>query len=489
MRWRNPVFLLFSLTTVMAAIASLLFRDPWLYIALLASIAVCAVLLLSWVRDRVNAIALCVGNIDSKVAAVGARIATVEQALEGLPSKESLTAMVEEAGRKAIAQITAHVDARFGESAEFFRKSEDARHRDFEQVFIFQANRSAEQAQRQAAVESSIARLADLAMDQWVETRNSIHEVSASSSRAVTETSLRTQEQLTRCAKKLDSLELVITDQLATLKSEGHDQLVEVEQAISSSEGRVFHCLNSVITEIQGSRTSLGDVVKEVEALKDKASVDLGRATNELIREFDALLHLHSSDTVSQCEPLLGDWAMDPIGLQAVLRIVRDRRPSLVVECGSGASTVWIARALQALGAGQLVALEHLEEYRAKLEPDLQALGLDQIADVRLAPLEPRKVGDDEVHWYCEAGTRFCSESIDLLLVDGPPGTCGQQARFPALPLLVEALAPGAIILLDDYGRADEVAIGERWMKQFPQLHKVGMVGPRTLAFEWKVDK
>jgi hypothetical protein len=59
---------------------------------------------------------------------------------------------------------------------------------------------------------------------------------------------------------------------------------------------------------------------------------------------------------------------------------------------------------------------------------------------------------------------------IDLLLVDGPPGSAGTQARYPALPVLSDRLADGAIVVLDDFSRADETTIVERWCAEIPGL-------------------
>ena len=54
---------------------------------------------------------------------------------------------------------------------------------------------------------------------------------------------------------------------------------------------------------------------------------------------------------------------------------------------------------------------------------------------------------------------------IDLLIVDGPPGSTGTRARFPAYPLLSERLAPSALILVDDLQRSDERAVVDAWLE------------------------
>ena len=56
-----------------------------------------------------------------------------------------------------------------------------------------------------------------------------------------------------------------------------------------------------------------------------------------------------------------------------------------------------------------------------------------------------------------------------LVIVDGPPGATGPQARYPALPALLQAIpaAPARplqiTLLLDDLIRADEQATAAAW--------------------------
>jgi hypothetical protein len=47
-------------------------------------------------------------------------------------------------------------------------------------------------------------------------------------------------------------------------------------------------------------------------------------------------------------------------------------------------------------------------------------------------------------------------DEIDLLLVDGPPGSLGEMARYPALHVLESQLASNAVVILDDADRPDE---------------------------------
>jgi hypothetical protein len=56
-----------------------------------------------------------------------------------------------------------------------------------------------------------------------------------------------------------------------------------------------------------------------------------------------------------------------------------------------------------------------------------------------------------------------------LMVVDGPPGATGPQARYPALPALLQAIPADparplqVTLLLDDLIRADEQATASAW--------------------------
>lgn len=335
--------------------------------------------------------------------------------------------------------------------------------------------------------------------DQAVRSESEAVERDAKLKASIAESSSEVKDSLVSNAaaisRLLDGQVDVIRDRVAPLLASGMDSkvsmLVDELGSLRSGTEQEMRALGGAVNRLS---TGLGEelnrrldaLARGLDAAKGAAATEVTRAATGLVRDVDALLHLHSAKSTTQCEPLLGDWAMDPAGMQAVLRFVRDRRPGLVVECGSGASTLWIARSLKELSGASLVSLEHLAEYKDRLDPDIKALGLESVAEVRLAPLEPRKVGERVMPWYSRAATKFKAGSINLLLVDGPPGTVGKLSRLPALPLLSSALAPGAIVLLDDYGRADENQVGDEWLGSFPRLVKLGLAGPRTMAFEWK---
>jgi predicted O-methyltransferase YrrM len=189
----------------------------------------------------------------------------------------------------------------------------------------------------------------------------------------------------------------------------------------------------------------------------------LGTHEQMVITELDALHQLHRRFPIDGSLPLLGGWALKPTGLLQLLDLAVAESVRTVVECGSGVSTVYLAWLLRHEPAVKLVALEHQTDFADAIRGRLRDLELDHVAEVRLAPLEPMSFGDWRGEWYALDAVHDL-DAIDLLLVDGPPKSTGEQARYPALPVFESRMSPRGIILLDDANRSEERAVLEAWL-------------------------
>lgn len=168
--------------------------------------------------------------------------------------------------------------------------------------------------------------------------------------------------------------------------------------------------------------------------------------------------------------PPTRNWAASPDLLRELMRHVLRYRPKTIVECGSGVSTIVLARCLEILGAGHLYSLEHLPDQADKSRQELTRHGLDGRATVLTAPLCSHAINDERFDWYETKALPSCS--CDMLVIDGPPATTGPMARYPAGPLLFGRLNPQAAVFLDDSNREQEQAILIRWRKEFPHLRQ-----------------
>lgn len=167
--------------------------------------------------------------------------------------------------------------------------------------------------------------------------------------------------------------------------------------------------------------------------------------------------------------PRTRGWAASPDFLLTVVDLVMQHRPALVVDVGSGLSTVFEALACQSQGRGRVVAVDHDEQFGAATSSLVDRQGLADRAQVRFAALTSQHTADRDVSWYDPKAFEDLDQ-IDLVVVDGPPGTTGPMARFPVVPILWDRLAPDAVIILDDADRDDERAVVEQWIALYPEL-------------------
>lgn len=186
------------------------------------------------------------------------------------------------------------------------------------------------------------------------------------------------------------------------------------------------------------------------------------RLIDESVSEMDALLQLRERFPVPGKQPVLGGWAIGPGAILYVLEQIEANDLDLVVECGPGASTVYVAELFRHRGRGRVIGLEHDPAFHATVSEDIAARGLSEYADIRLAPLVEVEALDRTQLWYDPSQLEGIT-GIDLLLVDGPPQDTGEMARFPAVAILDPVLAEDAVVVVDDAFRSGEQAAIERW--------------------------
>src|SRR5919108_320109 len=88
------------------------------------------------------------------------------------------------------------------------------------------------------------------------------------------------------------------------------------------------------------------------------------------------------------------EGAMSPTGLATVATEISLAERTLVVELGSGVSTVVLARLERELG-GKVFAVEHSPEWAGWVRRALERDGLEELATVIEAPLRPHPLSLD----------------------------------------------------------------------------------------------
>jgi predicted O-methyltransferase YrrM len=287
-------------------------------------------------------------------------------------------------------------------------------------------------------------------------------------------------------AGRFDELDSRLKNVSAAL---GEDRVMALthEKAISSRLTRLEKDVGSLADTVTdgsaASRTILDRLSNEVLAISPRLDELAGRlaalepAGDVDYRQLEAYLDLRGLIQPRAPMPALRGWAASPDVVRFLVETMLRQRPKLTVECGSGASSVWLGYIAEQLGSTKVVALENDERF-AEISRDLiRAHGLDDIVEIRLAPLADWRAGDDTHPWY---GIDALDDLVDigLVFVDGPAGLIAPHARYPAVPLLLPRCADDVVIVLDDASRGEETAISDRWLGEHPRLERA------VLSFE-----
>jgi glycosyltransferase involved in cell wall biosynthesis len=151
-------------------------------------------------------------------------------------------------------------------------------------------------------------------------------------------------------------------------------------------------------------------------------------------------------------------------------------QPRTVLECGSGASTLVLARYAQRTGA-KVVSLEHKGEFYQRTLTNLRKEGLRESVDLRMCKLD-----GGSSPWY----VTDLPDNIDFVLIDGPP--TGEGGRAATFPNIYPHLANDWEVWLDDGDREEEKEMARSWVSEFgvkSRYHRFphGMLELRPKAF------
>ena len=215
-----------------------------------------------------------------------------------------------------------------------------------------------------------------------------------------------------------------------------------------------------------------------VRRIETKIDTEVKKEITQTFRQLEALQNLSAVLPANDVLPATRVWAASPDLLVVLVDLVISERPSLVVECGSGASTLWLALAMRRFGVdGRIIALDHDPVFGGKTRDLLARHDVRDLAEVRDAPLESFSLDGETYSWYARRAWEDL-KGIDLLFVDGPPAATGHQARYPALPLLSGSLSPVATAVLDDLVVPDMQKVLRLWLDAYPEF------GSEILALE-----
>jgi predicted O-methyltransferase YrrM len=206
---------------------------------------------------------------------------------------------------------------------------------------------------------------------------------------------------------------------------------------------------------------------KALDQHKKRTAVEIGN----IYQQVEALIGIYAEVNMGRALPQMRGWAGSPDFLRNLLLLVREKKPSVVLECSSGVSTVILARALQLNGSGHVYSLEHDPIFAERTRDILRRFDLDDIATVFTAPFIDTRLPGWEGKWYSTSS--LGRTKVDLLVVDGPPQATSTLARYPAVPVLMERMSATAVIVADDTDREDDAIAVSRWLQEYRELRRV----------------
>ena len=237
--------------------------------------------------------------------------------------------------------------------------------------------------------------------------------------------------------------------------------------------------------------SSLAELVQQqaeaIKGLKSQLSKEIKRGLANTTQQLEA--HQALQALIGDLPAPLHGWPISPDFALQLVRLIRDNCYDLIVEFGSGTSTLLCLRTLeqfnlhstdQETSLHRLITFEHLKTYYQKTTDLVASSSNRALLDLRLSPLEPWEDATGEYSYY--AGTEAIRTVIQeiatstnrrlkiLVVIDGPPGKTCRCARYPGVPIVLNAgngMNLSVDFLLDDMIRSDEKETAIAWEKQF----------------------
>jgi hypothetical protein len=104
---------------------------------------------------------------------------------------------------------------------------------------------------------------------------------------------------------------------------------------------------DGILALVEKERLTAAERQSALEAAQRRLGRDMSKIQREQTAETEALLQLFREFEPRAPMPSSGRWAMDPTRLLEVLFLIGRKLPKVVLELGSGTSSIWIACALE----------------------------------------------------------------------------------------------------------------------------------------------
>jgi hypothetical protein len=185
--------------------------------------------------------------------------------------------------------------------------------------------------------------------------------------------------------------------------------------------------------------------------------------------QIESLFSLFSFLKINRPLPLMRGWAISPDFANIIVDQIKQYKPKVIVDLGSGMSTLISGYLLKEQGYGKVFAFDHDEKFVQTTRQMIIKHGVDDAVEIIHAPIK-EIILNNKTFLYYDIDKFANLKNIDILIVDGPPERIQKFARYPALPALFNKLSSRAIILVDDAVGVDIREAVKKWQDEFKNL-------------------
>ncbi|WP_396621507.1 hypothetical protein [Marinobacter sp. W-8] len=279
------------------------------------------------------------------------------------------------------------------------------------------------------------------------------------------------------------------------------DALKQAQQALASETEKR--------EEQQATNAKLEELEEKIASLGSNLTNHIDKKLTNTAKQVEDTLGLQNYLSTGELPLNYHGWPISPDLALYLTERLETQNYDLVIEFGSGTSTVLFAKVLmkkmlrqtiaksqKRIGADstsqstqtwvegtslpndtdlpkRVLTFEHNDHYHQQTAEMLRQAGLEQVVDLVHAPLVDYSYqGTDYLYYDCDKTLAKIAELYEerqpniLVLVDGPPGATGPNARFPALPKLLNHLPKAKFeLILDDFNRKEEKEITGFWIE------------------------
>jgi len=240
-------------------------------------------------------------------------------------------------------------------------------------------------------------------------------------------------------------------------------------------------------------KTKLRGVLKDF----NKSNREINKSTRELRHHSKKADDIYAMNIL---QPLLSNLpylpfnggALRPICMAYILNEIIINQREMVIEFGSGLSTIVMARLIKKNKLNtRVISIEHNENWASILQSYLENEGLQGFVEIVTVNLKETETPLGPVKWY-DYDTFLpviSDKKFDLVIIDGPPADREKikYSRFPALFKLENNLADDFCLMLDDANREGEQDL-VKYYRDRNEAFKYTLVSETLAVFRKTVD-